>query len=62
MDYQAKEDVDFKTHDMLIGNKKMLTIRERDILMKRIEQKCMQTQTSSSESGLASALVVQSTN
>ena len=62
MDYQAKEDVDFKMHDMLIGNKKMLTIRERDILMKRIEQKCMQTQTSSSESGLASALVVQSTN
>ena len=62
MDYQAKEDVDFKMHDMLRGNKKILTIRERDILMKRIEQKCMQTQTSSTESGLASALVVPTTN
>lgn len=42
----------------LKGDKKTLSIRERDIKMKMIEQKCMQTQTSSSDSGLAAGLVL----
>jgi hypothetical protein len=43
---EAKDDI--KMHALLKGEKKVLNLQERDIRMKMMQQKCQETQTSSS--------------